>query len=91
MGERLWINRQQIPVPQHHKYVPNVLNVLAFMGLVCWVWGLWTLSMWPTVFGIVIMYLAKLWFLDRMVWLFNEMAADVPEYARWLYEDKKKR
>jgi hypothetical protein len=29
-------------------------------------------------------FLCKLWFIDRMVWLFDEMKEQVPDYAKWL-------
>ena len=32
-----------------------------------------TLDVWPTLLGCALVYLAKLWFLDRMVWLYEEM------------------
>lgn len=28
---------------------------------------------WPTLFGAALVYLGKLWFLDRMVWLCRDM------------------
>jgi len=30
-------------------------------------------------------YCGKLWFLDRMVWLYEEMKELHPPYRRWLY------
>ncbi|MGH1393463.1 MAG: DUF6653 family protein [Trichormus sp.] len=31
------------------------------------------------------MTLGKLWYLDRMVWLYTEMKDINPEYRSWLY------
>jgi hypothetical protein len=40
----------------------------------------------PTAFllGGVMTLLCKLWFIDRMVWLFDDMSREVPEYRAWL-------
>ena len=36
------------------------------------------------VHGTGVVFMSKLWGLDRMVWLYREMEATTPEYARWL-------
>ncbi len=59
------------------------------MGLV--VWGIVTFSLWPTFLRGAVGYLGKLWFVDRMVWLFEDMKDAVPEYRSWLYERREKR
>lgn len=37
------------------------------------VWGVYALDIWPTLFGAAVVSLSKLSFLDRMVWLYEEM------------------
>jgi len=37
----------------------------------------------PTVFGIALIYLGKLWFLDRMAWLWEDMKEADQEYRKW--------
>ena len=32
-----------------------------------------------------LIYLGKMWFLDRMVWLYEDMKDTTPEYRSWLY------
>jgi uncharacterized protein DUF6653 len=41
LGERVWINRKQIPVPEHHRIVPNLLSGISGLGLPFLIWGLW--------------------------------------------------
>ncbi len=67
--------------------MPNLLSGLAFLGLPFILWGLAKLEIWPTLVGILFTYAGKVWFLDRMVWLFREMKDRRPEYAAWLYDD----
>ena len=43
------------------------------------------LEAWPTLAGIGGVILAKTWFLDRMVWLFEDMQVDNPVYQSWCY------
>ena len=50
------------------------------------VYGLIVLSIWPTVFGIVVVFLGKTWFLDRMVRIYEEMKDANSEYRSWLYQ-----
>jgi hypothetical protein len=52
--------------------------------LLC-IWGVVQLALWPTVLGAVIQYAGKFWFLDRMVWLFEDMRDTDPKYAQWVY------
>lgn len=84
LGERVWSERDEREIPERHRTVPKVLNLVAAAGGVIVAWGLYALEPWPTVLGVVVVYLGKLWFIDRMVWLFEDVK-DAPEYEDWLY------
>lgn len=84
-GERVWLNRNEVPVPVHHRTVPNVLSSVSAIGAVFVIWGVGSLALWPTLFGAALIYLSKLWFLDRMVWLYEDMREATGEYRSWLY------
>jgi hypothetical protein len=78
LGERLWAERDRVPVPAHHRRLPNLLSAtaaLAGLGLLC---GVAMLEPWPTLLGLAVAYLAKLWFIDRMVWLHHDMGGGTP-------------
>ena len=90
LGERVWLNRKTIPVPRHHRIMPNLLNVISAAGLPLLIWGLVQYEWWPTLSGIVLIYTGKVWFLDRMVWLYEDMKDASPEYSKWLYNTTSK-
>jgi hypothetical protein len=48
------------------------------------IYGIVMLYVWPAILGIALAYLGKSWYLDRMVWLYEDMK-DLPEYKKWLY------
>jgi hypothetical protein len=83
LGERVWLNRDSVPVPGHHKVVPNILSLVAFTGLLFVVWGVYAFDTWPVLSGMVLVYSGKLWYLDRMVWLWEDMKDATPEYRSW--------
>lgn len=84
LGERVWLNRTRVPIPAHHATMAMLLNSLAGAGLIPFVLGLVLLNPWATVAGVAVMMIAKLWFLDRMVWLFDDMRKTSDEYQNWL-------
>ncbi len=83
-GERIWLNRDAVPVPARHRTVPNILSVISGVGMLFVLWGLLVFDLWPILFGIALVYCGKLWFLDRMVWLWEEMKDATEEYRSWL-------
>lgn len=85
LGERVWMNRRRVPVPVPHRLAPKLLSVVSGLGVPFLGWGLVRLEIWPLVLGTVLVYVGKVWFLDRMVWLYEDMKEATPEYAGWLY------
>lgn len=39
---------------------------------------------WAVAFGLLLVLGGKLWFLDRMVWLYADMAPTLRSYQTWL-------
>lgn len=85
LGERVWLNRDRVSVPQHHYRVPDILNAISALGGAFVIWGLVVLNVWPTLLGFILVTLGKLWYLDRMVWLYQDMKDANLEYQSWLY------
>jgi len=84
LGERVYLNRDKIDIPKHHKLPPNILNAISLVGMILAIYGIVMLYVWPAILGIALAYLGKSWYLDRMVWLYEDMK-DLPEYKKWLY------
>jgi hypothetical protein len=89
IGERVWLNRDTVPVPAYHRTVPNVLSTVAAIGALFIIWGVLVFDPWPTLFGTIMAYLCKLWLADRMVWLWNDMQYASPEYRNWQIQEHK--
>lgn len=85
LGERVLLKQDQIPIPAHHQRMATILNLVAALGIPFLVWGVTALQIWPTLFGSGLIYAGKLWFLDRMVWLYEDMKDESQEYQSWLY------
>jgi len=62
-----------------------ILTALSSIGAIICVYGLIALSVWAVVTGIVIVIIGKTWFLNKMVWLYEDMKENNPEYRGWLY------
>jgi hypothetical protein len=84
LGERIYLARNERPIPEHHRIAAQWLAGIAGAGSVAMLAGLVLAS--PSLFvaGAVTAFFAKMWFIDRMVWLFDDMARDHPDYAAWL-------
>lgn len=85
-GERVWSERNTVPPPaQFTARVLNVTYAFQFAGLALLAYGLVRLDVVDTVAGVVIVQIAKAWYLDRQVLLFEDMKARHPQYAGWEY------
>lgn len=72
LGERIWLTRATHPIPRQHEKVARLLNIAAGIAILILGLGLWRLDLGLTIAGLTIAMGAKLWFLDRMVWLKTE-------------------
>ena len=62
LGERVWLNRDAVSVPAHHRRAPNILPSVSGIGLLFVAWGMLTFAAWPTLVGAALVYVGKLWF-----------------------------
>jgi len=85
LGERIWLNHKSNPIPAHHIQILHVLNAATALALIPLAYGLITYSPLVTCLSLALVLGGKLWFLDRMVWLYQDMKDSDAEYASWLY------
>ncbi|MEM6502200.1 MAG: DUF6653 family protein [Cyanobacteria bacterium P01_C01_bin.89] len=85
LGERVWLNQKQIPIPRHHQPLIRFTNAVSAIGAAIALGGIITLSVWATILGTSWVILGKTWFMDRMVWLYDEMKDRDFTYRSWLY------
>jgi len=83
-GERVWLNRSKSPIPEHHVKWANFLSTVAGFGFFIGIIGAYSNMLLPTVTGGLISWFGKMWFCDRMVWLYEDMRSSSTKYASWL-------
>lgn len=86
LGERVYLNRDKIQIPIHHQgYLLNILNGISSIGMLLSIYAVITYSVSAAIIGIILAYLGKSWYLDRMVWLYEDMREINEDYKKWLY------
>lgn len=73
LGERLWLARRTRPIPARHVRPAMAAQGLSLGFLAAGVWGLVAQDFWAAFLGLHGAAVAKLWFVDRMVWLHEDM------------------
>jgi Family of unknown function (DUF6653) len=86
LGERIWIEaaRSSLPVAFRSR-VPAVVEWYQALGLPFIVYGLVTFDVVAAFTGVLIVQRGKLWYLDRMVLVFEAAKVTSAEYASWEY------
>lgn len=84
IGRRVWLARRETPIPRHHEQAARILSRFTATGASILAAGLIWLHAWTTALGAAVCMLAKLWFCDRKVWLYEDMKYSRPEYRAWL-------
>ena len=83
-GERIWTERSSVELPpQFRSKVLQVTYAIQVAGMAVMAYGLVQLDLLAVVSGPVITQVAKAWFIDRMVLLYEDMKARDPSYAGW--------
>ena len=83
-GERVWLNRSAVAIPSHHQTAATILSVGAGLGAFLALWAAIAGAFWPMIAAGLLSWISKLWFCDRMVWLYEDMIDASPDYRAWL-------
>jgi hypothetical protein len=73
LGEHIWLSRGRDRDLAHHAPVLRALTIATSAGAALLLSGLTVLSLSLTATGLAITILAKLWILDRMVWVYADV------------------
>lgn len=76
LGETYWENRRAVPIPENHRVAPWVLTGISSVGVPFIVWGVVVYDVWLTSFGLAVQMAGKVWFIDRMALLYDEMMTE---------------
>jgi hypothetical protein len=84
-GERIWADRKDVNIPAKYlkSRVPWVATIAQALSLIVLVYGLVRLDLVAVIAGTLMCQIAKSWYIDRMVLLFEDMKERNPEYASW--------
>jgi len=74
LGETYWANRDEVPVPPRHRVAPNVLGAVSALGVPFVARGLVVRDGWMVLFGLAVQTAGKIWFIDRMALLYDDVA-----------------
>lgn len=83
-GERVFLQKDLFDIPKHHLKMTNILMGIITAGIPILVYGLYINNLWIIAFGNFWVLLPKIWFLDRMVWIYEDMKDTSPEFRSWL-------
>ncbi|OUR95490.1 hypothetical protein A9Q84_16795 [Halobacteriovorax marinus] len=75
LGEKVWINEDSDKFKAKHSLVLKFTTLISFSGLANLVWGVVNQDIHMTILGTIILYIGKMWFLDRMVWIYDDYSA----------------
>ena len=68
LGERIYLNRDKIPLPPHHNTSFNtMLNIISSFGLLLSIWATTYYSIWVFILGTLITYFGKSCFLYNVI------------------------
>ncbi|MEO1472187.1 MAG: DUF6653 family protein [Pseudomonadota bacterium] len=87
LGERAFLNRAIVPIPVAFVRAGWITTAVAIVLLAVTIWGLVIGDIALAATGWAGALVAKLWFVDRMAWLWGEMKDRHPVYAAWARAD----
>lgn len=86
LGERVFLNRDEVSIPESHiTPLHGILNIISSIGMLLSIWAIIYYSIWAAILGVALAYLGKSWYLDRMVWLYDDMKSENETYQSWEY------
>jgi len=82
-GERVWLERKKTLLPAGFAFVANLTSGFAGLGSLLFVYGLIVQDFWAGFMGWHFALVCKLWFIDRMIWLWDVTPDKNDRLIRW--------
>ncbi|MEZ9336523.1 DUF6653 family protein [Vibrio splendidus] len=82
-GERVYLQKASLDIRRHHLTAVRLITLSMVPGLPILFYGLYLNDLWLIAFGNFWILVLKLWFLDRMVWLYDDMKVAHSEFRAW--------
>lgn len=82
-GERIFLSRKVTPIPEGFQRAAYATTAISAVGAVPAIIGFVLADFWMALGGFTVAVLAKIWFIDRCVWLYERMKDATPEYRAW--------
>lgn len=79
LGERAFLAIPPSELPSHHRLLPKILNLISAVGAILIAISLYELNINHLLTGTIVQLGSKLWYLDRMVWLYTDVKSN-PKY-----------
>lgn len=76
LGERLFLSHRDTAIATHHVHMANLLTAASAVGAVILIYGLVVLDFWAVICGLFMSIGPKVWFVDRMVWIYEDYRAE---------------
>lgn len=83
LGERVWLNRKAVAIPVGFARVAIIANSLSGVLTLLALYGLAMKDFWMAFLAWHFAAFAKIWFVDRMAWLWEVMKDRDPQYRAW--------
>ncbi|WP_299477708.1 DUF6653 family protein [uncultured Roseibium sp.] len=87
LGERAFLNRKKIPIPPEHLLFGYLTTGCCGMFMIVVVWAFFASMFWWALTAWLGVVLSKVWFVDRMAWLWNDVKGSHPVYIAWANAD----
>lgn len=83
LGERVFLNRATVPIPREHATVAHIATGLSVTFIIATAAAFVLGHFWMAFTAWHAATVAKLWFCDRMVWLWQDMKDATDPYRAW--------
>ncbi|OIQ17200.1 MAG: hypothetical protein BM556_13385 [Bacteriovorax sp. MedPE-SWde] len=72
LGEKIWINDRDSRIINKHSTVVRFSTAISFIGFLFLIRSVYAQDVTMCLLSTIILYTGKMWFLDRMVWVYED-------------------